>query len=128
MSVRLDLHWFAAHTVFYMQDGPRTVVRRSLDAGFILSSSLLNAAGLSLCVDALTIAILVDERGRWYVPTKSLELVCLDLCVAYRSCWDTPPRKVMVTTDTPRCLWLHGKSPAAQTLPPCPVRAVTVKE
>eukprot|EP00752_Nemacystus_decipiens_P003390 g3137.t1 len=78
----------------------------------------------TLCVDAMAIAIdtTVDEGGQWYVSTYPLELLCLDLCVAHRSCWNiATSRKLLVTTDTPHHLWLRGKSPDSPRVPPLPV-------
>ncbi len=96
-------------------------------------------SGWGLGLGALTVAIdtTTDEGGHWYTSTTALQLVCLDLCVACRSCWNGSARRVVVTADTPRRLWLRGKlgmlgennsGSLRVRVPPCPVRAVTVLE
>ena len=115
---------------------PPTLVRQS-DKRHAqrLCSSFATTAGRLLCLDALTVAIdtTVEQEGRWYTPTNTLELVCLDLCVTCRSCWDIPTRTVTVTADTPRRLWLRGNQgmfrknkPGAKRVPPVTVRAMAV--
>ncbi|CAN0203609.1 unnamed protein product, partial [Pylaiella littoralis] len=89
------------------------------------------------CLDALVIAVdtTADERGRWYTSNKSLQTVCLDLCVACRVCWNISTWHVMVTTNTPNCLWVRSEREAlgkkgrgVLRVPPLPVRAVTLGE
>ncbi|CAN0050594.1 unnamed protein product [Pylaiella littoralis] len=69
-------------------------------------------AGRSLFIHALGIALhtTVEEGGRWYASTHSLQAVCLELCMACRACWNFSSGPVMVTADTPRRLWLRDNS------------------
>jgi len=64
-------------------------------------SDLLTIAGRDLCLDAFNIAIdtTVDKRGRWYTSMTTLEFICVDLCMAYRSSWSIPQRTVVVSID-----------------------------
>ncbi|CAM9575904.1 unnamed protein product, partial [Ectocarpus fasciculatus] len=88
----------------------------------------------SLCLDALTLAIetTAEETGRWYVSAMNLQSACVDLCVACRTCWNFSAWHVVVTSDTPRRVWLRGgrEAPGNNQLcarvPLLPVRALTM--
>ena len=65
---------------------------------------------------------------QWYLSTRSLEMVCLDLCV---SCRDLAISHVVVNDDTPRHLYLRrtqdrlrGKRRASR-IPALRVRSIT---
>lgn len=114
----------------YSQPLPYGASSRRTVYAFIVCSSLVTTAGRVLCLDALAIAIdtTVDEEGRWFASTNTLETVCLDLCVACRSSWKVPTKRVVVDARTPRRLWLRGQSSGSGSMrePPLPVRAVKV--
>ena len=115
LGILLNLGHFCWHPAFSNQHMTPSALYHVL--------SLPTSAERVLCLDALIIAIdtTIDEAGRWYTSTNTLELVCLDLCVALRSGWNSPLRTVAVTTRTPRHLWLHGKQ-GVRILVPCGCR------
>ncbi len=87
-------------------------------------------------MDALIIAVdaTVENGGRWYTSTGTLELVCLDLCVACRSSWNIR-RQVWVTIDTSRWaslrrrqgIFRNRKKPDAPRVPVLPVHVMVVE-
>lgn len=90
---------------------PHTLFRDRIVNRFDTLCCQKHADQTNLIVDALATALMhASDGGEWYVSTRSIHMVCLELCV---TCRKLALSNIVLANDTPRNLWVRHKHGAS---------------